>query len=155
MYLAYDTPHAVLELPTQAYPEGSGLNGGIQWLGKPGHMINTASGTVDSYMYPQYARATYDDDNNAATPEVSWPDTYKRYASVNCRIDEQVADILQLLKDLKIDDNTLVVFTSDNGTSAESYLPEPYKPDFFNGFGPFDGIKRDLYEGGVRVPAIA
>ena len=56
MYLAYDTPHAVIELPTQAYPKGGGLNGGIHWLGEPGHMINTATGTVDSYEYPAYAR---------------------------------------------------------------------------------------------------
>jgi len=41
VYLAYDTPHAALELPTQAYPEGGGLNGGMQWIGEPGHMINT------------------------------------------------------------------------------------------------------------------
>ncbi|MGV3510254.1 MAG: sulfatase-like hydrolase/transferase, partial [Sphingobacteriaceae bacterium] len=42
IFLAYDTPHAVLELPTQAYPAGGGLKGGLQWLGKPGNMINTA-----------------------------------------------------------------------------------------------------------------
>jgi hypothetical protein len=47
------------------------------------------------------------------------------------------------------------VFTSDNGPSKESYLAENYDPDFFNGFGPFDGIKRDLLEGGIRVSAIA
>src|SRR5690606_4230523 len=102
-----------------------------------------------------YARATYDHDGDAATQEIPWPDVYKRYASINYRIDEQIADILQLLEDLKIDEQTLVVFTSDNGTSIESYLPgRPYEADFFQGFGPFDGIKRDLYEGGLRVPTI-
>jgi hypothetical protein len=64
-----------------------------------------------------------------------------------------------LLKDLKIYENTLVVFSSDNGPSKEAYLPEPqyvsYDPDFFNSFGPYDGIKRDTWEGGVREPAIA
>lgn len=158
MYLAYDTPHAVLELPAAAYPAGRGLKGGLQWLGKAGMMINTASGKPDSYMYPDYANATYDHDKNPSTPEIAWPDTYKRYASVNRRIDDQVGDILQLLKDLKIDNNTLVVFTSDNGPSKESYLPKPYveyHPDFFNSFGPFDGIKRDVLEGGVKMPTIA
>jgi len=69
-----------------------------------------------------------------------------------------VQDILVLLKDLHIDDNTLVIFTSDNGPSRESYLPKNYAendPDFFSSFGPFDGIKRDVWEGGVRMPAIA
>ncbi|MBC9797185.1 sulfatase-like hydrolase/transferase [Sinomicrobium weinanense] len=159
MYLSYDTPHAVLELPTQAYPEGRGLNGGLQWQGKPGEMINTASGEVDSYVYPEYENATWDDDKNPDTPEVPWPDTYKRYATVNRRIDDQVGDLIQLLKDLEIDQNTLVIFTSDNGPSKESYLSKDeyveYSPEFFNNFGYFDGIKRDTYEGGLRTSTIA
>mgnify|MGYP003860913801 CR=1 FL=1 len=158
MFLAYDTPHAVLELPTQAYPQGGGLNGGLQWLGTKGKMINTASGEVDSFVYPEFANATYDEDKNPATPEVAWPDTYKRYATVNRRIDDQVGDLLQLLEDLDIDENTLVVFTSDNGPSEESYLPKEYvhyTPEFFNNFGYFDGIKRDVYEGGLRAATIA
>ncbi|WP_184545672.1 sulfatase-like hydrolase/transferase [Mucilaginibacter sp. FT3.2] len=158
MYLAYDTPHAVIELPTQAYPAGNGLKGGLQWLGEPGHMINTANGTIDSYQYPEYANAMYDDDNNPATPEIAWPETFKRYATATRRIDDAVGDIMQLLKDLKIADNTLVVFTSDNGPSIESYLPASYKPNqptFFGSNGPFDGIKRDCWEGGLRMPTIA
>ncbi|MEZ5395120.1 MAG: sulfatase-like hydrolase/transferase [Bryobacterales bacterium] len=158
IYLAYDTPHAVLEAPTQAYPKGGGLKGGVQWVGEPGHMLNTSSGEVDSYIYPEYANATYDDDDNPATPEVHWPETYQRYASSCRRIDDGVGDIITLLKDLKLYDNTLIVFSSDNGPSKESYLPEPQyvpnEPDFFNSFGPFDGIKRDTWEGGVREPAI-
>jgi arylsulfatase A-like enzyme len=155
IYLAYETPHAVLELPTQAYPAGGGLKGGMQWLGEPGHMINTASGKVDSYIHPDYANATYDHDKNPSTPEVAWPDVYKRFATSVRRIDDGIGDILHLLKDLNIDDNTLVIFSSDNGPSIESYLPEEYAPTFFNSFGPFDGIKRDCWEGGVRVPTIA
>jgi len=156
MYLAFDTPHAVLELPTQAYPAGGGLNGGLQWLGEPGKMINTASGEVDSWMHPDYANATYDDDGNENTPQVAWPDVYKRYATDTRRIDDAVGDILQLLKDLKIDENTMVVFTSDNGPSKESYITnEPISPSFFKSFGPFDGIKRDCLEGGVRMPTLA
>ena len=155
VFLGYDTPHAVIELPTQAYPEGGGLHGGLQWLGQPGHMINTASGIVDSWMHPDYADATYDHDKNPATSEVEWPDVYKRYATSTRRIDSAIGDLVQLLKDLKIDDNTMIVFTTDNGPSRESYLPEAYEPTFFNAFGPFDGIKRDVLEGGVRVSALA
>jgi len=156
MYLAFDTPHAVLELPTQAYPDGGGLNGGVQWTGKPGQMINTASGTIDSWVHPDYSKATYDHDNNEATPEVAWPNVYRRFATTTRRIDDQVGDILKLLSDLHIDQNTLVVFSSDNGPSIESYLEkEPYEANFFNSFGPFDGIKRDLLEGGERIPTIA
>src|SRR5690554_4010465 len=51
MFLSYDTPHAVIELPTQEYPAGAGVEGGVQWVGEPGHMINTASGEVDSWVH--------------------------------------------------------------------------------------------------------
>jgi arylsulfatase A-like enzyme len=158
LFLSFDTPHAVLELATQPYPAGGGLKGGMQWLGEPGKMINTASGQPDSWLHPDYAGATYDNDNNPQTREAAWPEVYKRYASSVRRIDDAVADIVQLLKDLHIDENTMIVFTSDNGPSMESYLPDTYAPnhpDFFNSFGPFDGIKRDVWEGGVRMPAIA
>lgn len=158
MYLAYDAPHAVLELPTQPYPAGGGLHGGIQWTGTPGHFINTASGDPDSYVHPDYAHATYDQDNDPATPEIPWPRTYKRYATANRRIDDAVGDLMQLLKDLQIDSSTLVVYTSDNGPSIESYLPKEYVPNhptFFGSYGPYDGIKRDCWEGGDRAAAVA
>lgn len=155
VYLAYDTPHAQTQLPTQAYPAGGGLTGGLQWLGTPGHMINTASGTVDSWYHPDYANATWDNDKNSATAEVAWPDVYKRYATAVRRLDDAVGDIVQTLKDLGVDDNTLIIFASDNGPSNESYLPQALSADFFNSFGPFDGIKRDSWEGGIRVGALA
>ena len=152
LYLAFDTPHVVLELPTQAYPKGGGLQGGLQWLGEPHHMINTASGTVDSWTYPEFLEATYRAPDGAEKP---WPDVYRRYASSVRRIDDCVGDLLELLKDLKVDEKTLVVVTSDNGPEKESFLPESYSPEFFGSFGPFDGIKRDVWEGGLRVPTIA
>lgn len=158
LYLSYDTPHAVLELPTPAYPKGGGLNGGIQHLGISGGMINTASGTPDSWTDPNYAEAEYDHDQNPETPLIAWPDTYKRYATSIGRIDNAVGDILKLLQDLEIDSNTLVVFASDNGPSIESYLPAEYasnQANFFESFGPYDGIKRDVLEGGLRTPLIA
>ncbi|MFZ4262784.1 sulfatase-like hydrolase/transferase [Sphingobacterium sp. HJSM2_6] len=152
MYLSYDTPHAVTELPTQQYPNGAGLKGGLQWLGKPGEMINTASGEIDSWIAPEYANATWDHDHDASTVEKPWPDVYKRYATSIKRIDDQVGDVLQLLSDLGIEDNTLLIFSSDNGVSKESYLKEEFSPEFFRSYATFQGIKRDLWEGGVRVP---
>lgn len=85
---------------------------------------------------------------------MAWPDVYKRYATSVRRIDDGVGDILQTLKDLGMT-NSLVVFSSDNGPSIESYLQEKLAADFFDSFGPFDGVKRDLLEGGLRVPTIA
>ncbi len=154
LYLAYDTPHSVYELPTIAYPAGGGATGGLQWLGAAGHMINTASGTVDSYFFPDYASATYDDDNNPATPQVPWPEVFQRYATSVRRIDNAVGDLKQLLQDLALDTNTLVIFTSDNGPTTEDALnlSVTYAANFFDNFGPFDGVKRDTWEGGIRMP---
>lgn len=155
LYLAYDTPHAKLQLPPGAFPQGAGHKGGVQWVGKPGRMINTSSDTPDSYVHPDYADATWDHDRDVSTPEQPWPDVYKRYATSVRRIDDCVGDLVQLLKDLAIDDNTLIVLTTDNGPSKESYLPENFEPSFFRSFGQFNGIKRDLLEGGIRVGALA
>jgi arylsulfatase A-like enzyme len=154
-FLSLATPHAAIEIPTMAYPEGGGLNGGLQWTGEPGRAINTAGGTVNSWMHPDFADATYDHDANPATPEIAWPDVYRRYATSVRRIDDTVADLAQLLRDLGIAEDTLIVFSSDNGPSLESYLKEDFSPEFFAGFGPFDGVKRDLWEGGIRTPTIA
>lgn len=71
------------------------------------------------------------------------------YAAMITRLDRYVGRIFALLKKLKIDDNTLVVFTSDNGPT---YLG-PMK-DFFNSDGGLRGDKGQSYEGGLRVPAI-
>jgi arylsulfatase A-like enzyme len=170
LYLAYDTPHAVLEYPAAPYPKGGGLTGGLQWLGQPGNMISTASGTPDSFCSPEFADATFREAFGKMTPAafakgpLPWPEVAKRYATDVHRLDDCVGDLLQLLRDLHINDNTLVVFTSDNGPSVESYLPkigpdgkkaeDPACPNFFHSFGPFDGIKRDCWEGGIREGAI-
>lgn len=156
LYLAYDTPHSVYELPTQAYPAGGGTNGGVRWLGTAGQMINTASGTVDSFIHPDYANATYDDDNNPSTPAVPWPEVFKRFATSVRRLDDAMGDLKKLLQDLALDTNTIVVFTSDNGPTKEDALSLPvrYEANFFDNFGPLDGLKRDTLEGGIRMPTL-
>ena len=142
LMLSYDTPHAATQIATMPYPKGFGVNGGIQWVGKSGKMINTAGGKVDSYVHPNYT-------------DKDWKDVSKRYASSIQRIDNSVADLVQTLKDLKQDENTLIIFSSDHGPSQESYIKERLDPSFFQSFGPFTGIKRDCWEGGIRPGAIA
>ena len=141
LYLAYDTPHAGLQVASSPYPEGGGLNGGVQWTGESGNFINTVSDTINTYIHPDYAVK-------------DWPEPQKRFASMVRRIDNAVGDLMQLLKDLDIDEETMVVFTSDNGPHEESYGYGDYQPTFFDSYGPLDGIKRDVLEGGIRVPAI-
>lgn len=73
------------------------------------------------------------------------------YAAMIDRMDRDVGRILTLLKGLNIDDNTIVFFSSDNGPHKEG----GGDPDFFDSNGPLRGYKRDLYEGGIRVPLLA
>jgi len=72
------------------------------------------------------------------------------YAAMVTRMDRDVGRLLDLLNELNIAENTLVFFTSDNGPHAEG----GYDPGYFNSNGPLRGKKRDLYEGGIRVPMI-
>jgi len=71
-------------------------------------------------------------------------------AGMISRMDRDIGKLLNLLKQLGIDDQTIVMFTSDNGPHREG----GNNPDFFKSSGPLRGIKRDLYEGGIRVPMI-
>lgn len=66
-------------------------------------------------------------------------------------LDNHVGQVMKLLKELGIDDNTLVMFTSDNGPHLEG----GHDPKFWDSNGPFSGFKRDFRDGGIRVPLIA
>ncbi len=80
-----------------------------------------------------------------------WPEPQKGHAAMITRMDGDIGKVFDLLKKFGIDDNTLVIFTSDNGPHREG----GNKSDFNDSNGPLRGIKRDLYEGGIRVPTIA
>ncbi len=80
-----------------------------------------------------------------------WPQAEKNKAAMITWMDKDIGLIMARLKELGIDDNTLVMFSSDNGPHDEG----GNDPEFFKSSGPLTGIKRDLYDGGVRVPMIA
>ena len=67
------------------------------------------------------------------------------------RMDRYIGNVLQLLDELKLSDNTIVIFTSDNGTT---HLKQEVDYDFFQSVTPLRGLKGSLYEGGIRVPLI-
>ena len=79
-----------------------------------------------------------------------WPQMEKNKAAMITRMDADIGMLLAELKRRKIDDSTVIFFSSDNGPHKEGGV----KPDFFQSSGPLRGIKRDLYEGGIRVPMI-
>jgi arylsulfatase A-like enzyme len=80
----------------------------------------------------------------------SWPAVEKNFAAMVTRLDRDVGRVLACLEERGLARNTLVIFTSDNGPHAEGN----HDAKFFSSGGPLRGIKRDLYEGGIRVPMI-
>ena len=81
----------------------------------------------------------------------SWPEPQKEHAAMISYLDKQVGIIFNELKKHGLDENTLIIFTSDNGPHDEGMA----RHEFFNSNGPLRGLKRDMYEGGIRVPFIA
>jgi arylsulfatase A-like enzyme len=80
-----------------------------------------------------------------------WPEPEKCKAAMISRMDRDIGRIFDELKRLGIDEETLVISSSDNGPHKEGGV----NPEFFDSNGGLRGIKRDLYEGGIRVPMIA
>lgn len=80
-----------------------------------------------------------------------WPQQQKNYAAMISLLDADVGKILALLSELGLEEDTIVFFSSDNGPHEEGGATA----EFFDSNGPLNGIKRDLYDGGVRVPMIA
>jgi len=76
----------------------------------------------------------------------AWPQQERNFAAMITRMDGDIGRVLEAC-DAR---NTLVIFTSDNGPHKEG----GHSPEFFKSSGPLRGIKRDLYDGGIRVPSI-
>ena len=90
--------------------------------------------------------------NNTLYRDNDWPDAERLHASKITLLDQQIGRMLAKLKEMGELENTLILFTSDNGPHQEG---KGHNPEFFNSNGDFRGIKRDVYEGGIRVPLIA
>ncbi len=110
-----------------------------------------------AYTIPHYSDYPKDSNESLMVPsdapysDRDWPVIEKKYAAMITRMDRDVGRLMARLKEHGLDDNTLVFFTSDNGPSAEAL----HRPAFFQSGGPLRGVKRELYEGGIRVPMIA
>ncbi|MBB6272294.1 arylsulfatase A-like enzyme [Pedobacter cryoconitis] len=125
LYLSYTLPHAGLQLP------------------------------VGNEDFEQYKKTFNEQpkpikkewDGNGYQPQ-AYP--HAAYAAMVTTLDTYVGQVVAKLKALGLDKNTLIVFTSDNGPHREG----GNDPEFFNSSGGFKGIKRSLYEGGIREPMI-
>ena len=78
------------------------------------------------------------------------PEAHAQFAAMITRLDAQVGEIMQLLEERGLADNTVLIFTSDNGPHEEGGAD----PEYFNHDGKFRGLKRSTHEGGIRIPFI-
>ncbi|MDG2256445.1 MAG: arylsulfatase [Opitutaceae bacterium] len=101
------------------------------------------------FLYLPYTvpHSRYEIPDTAPYSKQPWSDDEKVHAAMITRLDRDIGAILKLLKDLKIDENTIVFFCSDNG-AAERWEGR------FDSSGVLQGRKRDMYEGGLRTPMI-
>ncbi len=82
-----------------------------------------------------------------AVKDKPWPGRVKGHAAFNLMIDRHVGEVLGLLKDLGLDEKTIVFFASDNGASMRN-------EGTLDSSGPLTGHKRSMHEGGIRVPLV-
>lgn len=80
-----------------------------------------------------------------------WPDPEKGFAEMMRLVDEYVGQVVAKLEEHGLSEKTLIVFSSDNGPHEEG----KHLAEFFDSNGHLRGMKRDLFDGGIRVPTIA
>ena len=124
LYLPFTLPHAELRVPDALLKKFQKADGSSKLLPETPF---EKKGNYDSQSQPHAA-----------------------FAAMVSKLDADVGSVLELVKQLGLDDNTYIFFTSDNGPHKEGGAD----PVFFNSSGPLRGIKRDLYEGGIRVPLL-
>ncbi len=100
------------------------------------------------YLPYTYPHGSYTVPEDSIYAREDWPKQNKVYASMISVIDRNIGQIVQQLQEKGLTENTVIFFTSDNGSN-------PGFAKFFESNGPLHGAKRDLYEGGIREPLIA
>jgi arylsulfatase A len=129
LYLPFVTPHAELAVPEESMADYAGIKERKPWPNK-------------KFPY-RVERKSYGLYNYCEKP-------HQVFAAMVTRLDRDIGRVMALLKELGLDNDTVVFFTSDNGPHYEGGAD----PNFFDSNGPLHGFKRDLYDGGVRVPLI-
>ncbi len=113
----------------------------------PHHEFQSPARTLEPYRN-RFDESPFVREDRGFVPQ---PRPAEHFAGMVARLDEQVGELRRVLSERGLAENTLLLFTSDNGPIGDT----PSITNSFNGAGPFRGFKRDLYEGGIRVPLIA
>jgi arylsulfatase A len=128
-----------IEVPQGSYSDDLFLTEALDFIGR------TSDKPFFLYLPVTIPHGPYEVPSDEPYQKEPWPQGAKNYAAMITRLDSNVGRLLGRLKELGIDENTVVFVSSDNGAPPGG---------FFNSNGPLSGVKRGLYEGGVRVPMI-
>lgn len=128
--LTYTLPHAELAVPKDSIFDSYRYLPEKPYQGKDYDKITLDFPNFGGYMSQPYPHATH--------------------AAMVSRLDKYIGEIRSLLKEKGMDNNTLIIFASDNGAHREGGAD----PEFFNSTGGLRGFKRDVYDGGIRTPFI-
>ncbi len=111
------------------------------------------------FLYAAYTipHGRYEIESDAPYSDKDWPQDVKNYAAMVTRLDKDVGRMVDLLEELDIDEKTIVFFTSDNGAEIYYFRQKDLINEYdslLNSRGPLRGWKRDLTDGGIRVPMV-
>ena len=134
LYLNYTVPHAELRVPDDSQAVFKGKFPETPFVNAKADAVATGA-TIEG---PSLGYR-------------SQPTPHAAFAAMIQRMDRDIGRLADLIDKRSVGRNTLILFTSDNGPHREGGAD----PDFFKSSGPLRGIKRDLYEGGIRVPMVA
>ena len=118
-------------------------------LAAPDKFVHAYENQFEETPYTGMSTGTPDDKYSWYYPEAV-PKPNATLAGMVTALDAYVGKIVATLKEKGIDNSTLIIFTSDNGPHDEGGAD----PDFFKASGPYKGMKRDLFDGGIHVPMI-
>jgi len=135
-----------VELDGRTYSHDLIADEAIKWM-----QANTAQ-PFFLYLAFTIPHAQYETPDLGIYADKPWPDVEKRVAAMVTRMDRSIGQLLDALKQAGADRNTLIFFASDNGAMGSN---GGHQLEFFDSTGPWRGFKRSMYEGGLRVPAIA
>jgi arylsulfatase A-like enzyme len=134
LYLNYTVPHAEVRVPEDSLAPLRGKFPETPFVNAKADAVATGA-TIDG-------------------PSIGYrsqPTPHAAFVAMIQRLDRDIGRLVDLIDSGKIGRNTLILFTSDNGPHREG----GGDPEFFKSSGPLRGIKRDLYDGGIRVPMVA
>jgi len=138
-------------LPAGTYSHDALTAEALRWVGE------VAERERPFFLYLAYTipHDPHDPPDDKPYSDERWPEKYRNYAAMITRLDRDVGRLFALLEEKGIDERAIVMFASDNGPGSTYNAENRDMVRFFRSAGDYRGMKRDVYDGGIRVPLVA